>query len=102
MTIKGKPYEATGELSERRGVKKRRAVYSVAGCPTPEQQRAIDAVERGVVEDDWGGYNPYSVMRQAEYLGVELQEEELTPDGLWRPMEDPDAKMTMMQTGAIL
>lgn len=100
--MEGKPYAATGEDAERRGVAKRRAVYSVVGVATPEQTRAIEAVENGVADGDWGGRDPYEVMRRAEALGVEIREDEQMPNGRWRPVENPDIRLATMQTGAVL
>ena len=99
-TIRGGEYKATGEDSKKRNIRKRRAVYRLSGTPTPEQKKAIDRLEKGLVHDVWD-INPYSLMREVEALGIELGEEELREDGRWWPMESPDVRMTTMETGSL-
>lgn len=101
--IKGKKYEVeTRDNGNRRVIQTRRAVYRVAGEPTPEQRKAISRIERGVSDGDWGDTaNPYHLMRTAEYMGVELAEEVKGTDGRWRPLPTDDARMELMQTGAL-
>lgn len=94
MKTVGKPYKAGSIPFERRGV------YITARPPTPEQKKAIERVERGI-QGDWQGRNPYSVMRHAEEIGVEIYEEQKGEDGKWRREESPDAQMSLMQAGAL-
>lgn len=91
MTIVGKEYEAKGSDALKRGIHKRRAVYQVCGgILTQEQKNVIDRLESGF-HGDWGGtIDPYNTMRNAQYMGIELGEEELCPDGKWRKMEYTD------------
>lgn len=98
----GKEYGATGEDAHQRGIERRRAVYNVCRTqPTPEQQKIIERLEKGF-HGDWEGRDPYHMMRNAQYMGIELSEEELGPDGLWRPVPTEDASLTLGQKGAIL
>lgn len=98
MTIKGKEYEVMVDGK----VSRRRVLYKVAStAPTPEQKKAIDHIERGV-HGDWGATSdPYHVMRNCEYLGVEFVDMELRPDGKWYPLEDQDVGISLMQEGAL-
>lgn len=92
MIIEGKEYETSAK-------KKRRALYMLS-VGTPEQMQTIKAIEKGL-GGDWGGKNPYDVMRRAETMGIELVEEEEHPDGKWVRVDSPDVAMTTMQTGAL-
>ena len=84
MTIVGKEYAASGTDAKARGIAKHRAVYGVCGeTPTPNQRRLIEKLERGF-HGDWACPNPYHLMWVAESAGIELDEEELCPDGEWR------------------
>jgi len=98
MTIKGKEYEVVVDGK----VSRRRTLYKVAStAPTPEQKKAIDHMERGV-HGDWGASaDPYHVMRNCEYLGVEFEELELHSDGKWYPLLNPDVSISLMQEGAL-
>ena len=100
-TIRGAEYKATGTDSKKRNIHKRRAVYRLSGSPTREQEMAIARLEKGI-HDDWRNCsNPYSVMRGVEALGIELSEEEQREDGKWYPIDDPDIRLSMMETGAL-
>lgn len=97
----GKEYPAEGQDAQARGIAKRRAVYSICGAvPTPEQLVTIDRLERGF-HGDWGGRDPYNMMRNAQYMGIELGEEELCPDGKWREVGNPDILISLGQKGAL-
>ncbi len=100
MKVKGKEYKAAGEQSEKRGVFRRRAVYLLDRSPTYEQQSVIDSLERGF-HGNWGGRDPYELMRRAEALGIELREEERGRDGKWLAIPDPDVPITNMTAGAL-
>jgi hypothetical protein len=97
----GKEYPAEGHDAQARGIAKRRAVYSICGAvPAPEQMVTIDRLERGF-HGEWGGRDPYNEMRQAQVKGIEIWEEELCPDGKWRPVTNNDATITLGQAGAL-
>ena len=100
----GKPYEADYTPENGKTIRMtRRAVYRTSGEPTPEQLAAIEKVEEIVHKSAEGqriNGDPYRVMRHAEYLGVELEEEFLV-DGEWSPVPNPDVPITTMQTGAL-
>lgn len=101
MTIVGKEYDATGTDAQKRGVERRRAVYSICGTfLTPEQKRLIERLEMGF-HGDWGGRDPYNMMRNAQYMGIELSEEELGSDGKWHVVGDPDILISLGQNGAL-
>ena len=101
MIIHGKEYDTTSSKDKSRGIAKRRAVYHVCGAiPAPEQQIAIDRLEKGF-HGDWEGRDPYNEMRQAIVRGIELNEEELWPDGKWRMCMNEDALMSLGQMGAL-
>ncbi len=104
MTKYGKPYEADYTPENGKTIRmKRRAVYRTSGAPTPEQQAAIDKVEEIVqmsAEGQRASGDPYRIMRNAEYLGVELEEESLL-NGQWGRMPDDDALISTMQKGAL-
>ena len=104
MTKRGKPYEADYTPDNGKTIRMtRRAVYRTSGEPTPEQQAAIDMVEEIVHKSADGqriSGDPYRVMRNAEYLGVELGEEFLV-EGKWSPVPNPDVPITTMQAGAL-
>ena len=74
--------------------------YVTAAAPTPEQKKLIEKIERGVVDEEWDG-NPYSLMRQAEYRGIDFYEEEKWADGKWHLVNTGDEQMELMQTGAL-
>lgn len=100
----GKPYEAhyTPENGKTTRMT-RRAVYRTSGEPTPEQLAAIEEVEEIVhksVEGQRMNGDPYRVMRNAEYLGVELEEEFLV-DGKWSLAPNDDVLISTMQKGAL-
>ena len=104
MTKHGKPYEANYTPDNGKTIRMtRRAVYRTSGEPTPEQKEAIEKVEDVVHKSAEGqriNGDPYRIMRNAEYLGVELGEEFLV-DGEWSPVPNPDVPITTMQTGAL-
>ena len=100
MMTRGKPYEARGEDAKERNIHKRRVCYITAGVPTPEQKAVIEKMERIVSEGEVNG-DPYRVMRNAEFIGIDFFEEELRADGKWYRMPNYDADMTLMQTGAL-
>ena len=100
MMTRGKPYEARGEDAKERNIHKRRVCYITAGVPTPEQKDVIEKMERIVSEGEVNG-DPYRVMRNAEFIGIDFFEEELRADGKWYRMPNYDADMTLMQTGAL-
>lgn len=100
MMTRGKPYEARGEDAKERNIHKRRVCYITAGVPTPEQKDVIDKMERIVFDGEVNG-DPYRVMRNAEFIGIDFFEEELRADGKWYRMPNYDADMTLMQTGAL-
>ncbi len=100
MIITGKPYQATGDDAKERNIQKRRAMYSTVGNPTPEQKKIIDGLENGLVNGEWRG-EPYHMMRNAEYAGIDIWEEEIRADGKWHRVDDPDVPLTLMQTGAL-
>lgn len=104
MTTYGKQYEADYTPDNGKTVRlTRRAVYRTSGEPTPEQKAAIDKVEEIVQMSAEGqriNGDPYQVMRHAEYLGVELDEEFLV-DGKWRLMPNDDVLISTMQKGAL-
>ena len=101
MTTHGEPYEV--DLTNEHGetvCTTRRAVYRTSGAPTPEQKTAIENVEK-VVHDKKGlTFDPYGVMRRAEYLGIELDEEFLS-GGKWVLVSNPDIPISTMQAGAL-
>ena len=100
MTKHGKPYEANYTADNGKTIRTtRRAVYRTIGEPTIEQKAAIEKVEEIIHNDKING-DPYRVMRQAEYLGVELSEEYLV-GGKWFPFPSDDAELTLMQKGAL-
>lgn len=101
MTRYGEKYEAPYNPDGRRdAILTRRAVYKMAGDPTPEQSAAIDRVEEIIHKERING-DPYRVMRKAEYLGIELGEEYLV-DGRWCPFPpNNDAELTLMQKGSL-
>ena len=98
MITRGKEYTSTGEDAQKRNIRKRRVCYVTASMPTPEQKKLIDRIERGVVDDDWDG-DPYSLMRLAEYRGVDMFEEEERPNGRW--FRVPSIDLSLMQMGAL-
>ncbi len=100
MITRGKPYEARGEDAKERNIHKQRVCYITSGVPTPEQKKLIEKIERGVVDGDWDG-NPYSLMRTAEFRGIDFYEEELRGDGKWYRVEYPDDEISLMQAGAL-
>lgn len=100
MITRGKPYEARGEDAKERNIHKRRVCYITAGVPTPEQKKQIERIEKVVVDGEWNG-DPYRVMRNAEYMGIDFYEEELRGDGKWHRVGDPDVDISLMQTGAL-
>jgi hypothetical protein len=104
MTKRGEPYEADYTPENGKTIRmKRRAVYRTSGEPTPEQQLAIEKVEEMVHKSAEGqriNGDPYRVMRNAEYLGVELEEEFLV-DGKWSLVPNPDILISTMQAGAL-
>ena len=104
MTQHGKPYEADYTPDNGKTIHMtRRAVYRTSGEPTPEQKLAIEKVEEIVHKSAEGqriNGDPYQIMRNAEYLGVELGEEFLV-GGKWSPVPNPDVPITTMQAGAL-
>ena len=104
MTKYGKPYEADYTPENGKTIRmKRRAVYRTSGEPTPEQKAAIDKVEEIVQMSAEGqriNGDPYRIMRNAEYLGVELEEEFLV-DGKWSLVPNDDVLISTMQKGAL-
>lgn len=104
MTTYGKLYGADYTSEDGKTIHTtRRAVYRTSGEPTPEQKLAIDKVEEIVHKSAEGqrvNGDPYRVMRNAEYLGVELGEEFLV-DGKWAVVPNPDVLISTMQTGAL-
>ena len=97
----GSEYQATGDDAEARGIKMRRAVYDIRSMsPTPEQRMLIERLEKGF-HGDWQGRDPYDMMRQAQYMGIELSEEELCEDGVWRPVVIDDTRKTLMMEGTL-
>ena len=101
MIVVGKEYEAKGTDAQERGVGKRRAIYCVGGDNiTPEQKEAIGRLEKGF-HGDWAGKDPYAMMRKAQYLGIDLGEEERSRDGMWRKVADPDIQISLGQKGAL-
>lgn len=100
MITRGKEYKATGEDAKQRHIQTRRVNYVTTGVPTPEQKKLIEKIERGVVEGEWDG-NPYSLMRTAEYHGIDFYEEEKRADGKWYLVNTGDEQMALMQTGAL-
>ena len=101
MRTSGKPYKATGEDSKIRNVKQRRAVYKTSAEPSIEQKEIIKKLEKLFHGDTMGGTNPYRLMRQAEYIGIELSEEEWRTDGKWYPIVTEDAELSLMHRGAL-
>ena len=101
MTIVGKEYDAKGTYSKEHGISKRRAVYSISlASPTPEQLMMVNRLENGF-HGDWGSRDPYNLMRNAQYIGIDLGEEGLYPDGKWRKIESEDILMSLGQRGAL-
>lgn len=100
MITRGKEYKARGDDAKERNIHKRRVCYITAGVPTPEQKDVIDKMER-IVSDGKVNGDPYRVMRNAEYMGIDFYEEELRGDGKWHRVEDPDVDISLMQTGAL-
>lgn len=101
MTIVGKEYSAKGTDAKERGIAKRRAIYCVGGeYQTPEQKKIIARLEKGF-HGDWDDRDPYNMMRNAQYMGIELGEEELCPDGKWREVGNPDILISLGQKGAL-
>lgn len=104
MTKYGKPYEADYTPENGKTIRMtRRAVYRTSGEPTPEQKAAIDKVEEIVQMSAEGqriNGDPYSIMRHAEYLGVEIAEEFLF-DGKWGQVPNDDVLISTMQKGAL-
>lgn len=101
MTIVGKEYEAKGTYAKEHGISKRRAVYSISlATPTPEQLMMVNRLEKGF-HGDWGRRNPYHLMRNAQYIGIDLGEEGLYPDGKWRKIESEDILISLGQNGSL-
>ena len=100
MITRGKEYKARGEDAKERNIRKRRVNYVTAGVPSPEQKVVIDEIECIVSEGKANG-DPYRIMRNAEFIGIDFFEEELRADGKWYRMPNYDAEMTLMQTGAL-
>jgi hypothetical protein len=101
MRKNGNPYQATGEDSTARNITKRRAVYRTSAAPTIEQDQLIEKLEKLFHGNGTGGGDPYHLMRQAEYMGIELSEEELRGDGKWYPIITEDAELSLMHRGAL-
>lgn len=100
MTKYGEKYEAPYTPSGEKTIHTtRRAVYRTSGQITPEQSAAIERVEKVVHADKING-DPYRVMRNAEYLGIEITEEYLV-GGKWSQLPPNDAELTLMQKGAM-
>ena len=100
MTKYGEKYEAPYNPSGEKTIHTtRRAVYRTTGEPTIEQKAAIESVEKVIHADKING-DPYRVMRNAEYLGIELTEEYLV-GSKWFPFPPNDAELTLMQKGAL-
>lgn len=100
MITTGREYKPEGDDAKARNIRKRRVIYVTTETPTPEQKNLIDKIEKGVVDGEWDG-SPYSLMRKAEYRGIEFYEEEKRADGKWYRMPTDDADMSLMQTGAL-
>lgn len=100
MITTGREYKAEGEDAKARNIRKRRVKYVTTAMPTHEQKNLIDKIDKGVVDGEWDG-NPYSLMRTAEYRGIEFYEEEQRADGKWYRMPTNDEEMSLMQTGAL-
>lgn len=102
MIQRGTEYVAKGEDAQQRGVERRRAVYNICGTfVTPEQKMLIERLEKGF-HGDWEGRDPYNEIRQAFVRGIEIYEEELSPDGQWQPLVHTlDTRMTLGQEGAL-
>lgn len=100
MTKHGEKYEAPYNPDGGKTIHTtRRAVYRTSGELTPEQSTAIERVEKVIHADKING-DPYRVMRNAEYLGIEITEEYLV-GGKWFPFPPDDAELTLMQKGAL-
>ena len=104
MTKHGEKYKADYTTDDGKVIHTtRRAVYRTTGEPTPEQKAAIKKIEELVHKSAEGqriNGDPYQCMRDAEYLGVELDEEFLV-DGKWGPVPNDDVLVSTMQTGAL-
>lgn len=101
MRTSGKPYKAAGEDSKIRNVKQRRAVYKTSAAPTIEQKRMMEKLEQLFHGEYKGSGDPYQMLRKAEYIGIELSEEELRADGKWYPIVTEDAELSLMHRGAL-
>lgn len=101
MRTNGKPYKATGEDSQARHIEQRRAVYKTSAAPTIEQKRMMEKLEQLFHEEYKGSGDPYQIIRQAEYIGIELSEEELRADGKWYSIVTEDAELSLMHRGAL-
>ena len=100
MIVKGSPYKAKGEYAKERNIRKHRVIYITSGILTPEQKRMIEKIECIVSGEELAG-DPYFHFRNAEYMGIDFYEEELRADGKWHRVQDQDAAISLMQTGAL-